>query len=152
MANTADLTVHVRTAFAEVLDVIPPKVRTAIAIAAVLVAVVALGAQQIAAIWWPEGIERVDATVAKIVPWMLFVIGVVSTAYRPTRGDAGPLQQLDPGPLEMARAQESAASTIAMLSVNGWSKDEAIAAVQQQTLLPTGESPGHVRSNRTPSS
>lgn len=143
MANS-ELTLHVRTAFAEVLDVIPPKVRTAIAITAVLVAVVALGAQQIAAIWWPEGMERVDATVAKIVPWMLFVIGVVSTAYRPTRNEIGMVPPTPTSPLEMAKAQESAASTVVMLASNGWEKDEAIAAVQQQTLLPTGESPGQV--------
>jgi hypothetical protein len=149
MANT-DLTLTVRTAFADVLDVIPPKLRTAIAVAAVIVAVLALGAQQIGAIWWPDGREQVDATVAKIVPWMLFVIGVVSTAYRPTRGELAS-RVIEPGPLELARAQEATASTIATLSANGWSKAEAITAVQQQQLMPGGESPGFV-TKHTPAS
>ncbi len=150
MANT-DLTLTVRTAFADVLDVIPPKLRTAIAVAAVIVAVLALGAQQIVAIWWPDGREQVDATVAKIVPWMLFVIGVVSTAYRPTRGELA-ARVIEPGPLELARAQEATASTIATLSANGWSKEEAITAVQQQQLMPGGESPGFVTRNTPPAS
>lgn len=140
MTNT-DLTLTVRSAFADVLDVIPPRLRTAIAVAAVVVAVLALGAQQIVAIWWPEGREQVDATVARIVPWMLFVIGVVTTAYRPTRGEIA-ARVVEPGPLEMARAQEAQANTIATLSAHGWSKDEATSAVRNQELMPGGESAG----------
>lgn len=150
MTNT-DLTLTVRSAFADVLDVIPPKLRTAIAVAAVVVAVLALGAKQIVAIWWPEGREQVDATVAEVVPWMLFVIGVVTTAYRPTRGDIA-ARVVEPGPLELARAQESTASAVAMLSANGWSKEEAITAVQQQQLMPGGESPGFVTRNTSAAS
>lgn len=150
MTNT-DLTLTVRSAFADVLDVIPPKLRTAIAVTAVIVAVLALGAQQIVAIWWPEGREQVDATVARIVPWMLFVIGAVTTAYRPTRGDIA-ARVLEPGPLEVARAQEAQANTIATLSANGWSKDEATTAVQQQQLMPGGDGPGSATKNTPPAS
>lgn len=143
MAN-AELTVQVRTAFAEVVDLIPPKVRTGISVGSVVVAIAALGSMRIVSIWWPEGREQVEATVAEVVPWLLFVGGVVGAAYRPTRNEIGMLPPAPTSPLEMAKAQESAASTVVMLASNGWEKDEAIAAVQQQTLLPTGESPGQV--------
>lgn len=151
MSNT-DLTLTVRSAFADVLDVIPPKLRRAIAVVAVIVAVLALAAQRIVAIWWPEGTEQVDATVAQIVPWMLFVIGVVSTVDRPTASELGARRLPEPGPLELARAQESTASAIATLSANGWSKEEAITAVQQQQLMPGGDSPGFVTRNTPPAS
>lgn len=141
MANTADVTVQVRAAFAEVIDLIPRGMRTAIYVGAVALALAALTAQRIVAIWWPQYQDQTDATVAEIMPWALFVIGVLGAAYRPRRPEVG-LRQFEPGPLELARAQESAASTIATLSANGWSKDEATAAVQQQQLLPTVDSPG----------
>lgn len=143
MAN-AELTVQVRTAFAEVVDLIPPKVRTGISVGSVVVAIAALGSMRIVSIWWPEGREQVEATVAEVVPWLLFVGGVVGAAYRPTRNEYATIepQPVVPTPLDLARAQESSASTIAMLSANGWNKDEALLAVQQQQLLPTVESPG----------
>lgn len=151
MANT-ELTVQVRTAFAEVVDLIPPKVRTGISVGSVVVAIAALGSMRIVSIWWPEGREQVEATVAEVVPWLLFVGGVVGAAYRPTRNELGALQPMpEPGPLELARTQESAAVTIATLCANGWTKDEATAVVQQQSLLPGGESPGFVTRN-TPAS
>lgn len=145
MANTADVTVQVRTAFAEVIDLIPRGMRTAIYVGAVALALAALTAQRIVAIWWPQYQDQTDATVAEIMPWALFVIGVLGAAYRPRRPELGMLQPVEPGPLELARAQEAQANTIATLSANGWSKDEATQAVTQQALLPTGESPGAPR-------
>lgn len=142
MANTADVTVQVRAAFAEVIDLIPRTWRTALYIGAVAIAVAALAAQRIVAIWWPEYRDQVDATVAEILPWVLFVIGILGAAYRPTRPELGMLSPIEPSQLELAQAQESQARTIATLSANGWSKAEATTAVTQQTLLPAGESPG----------
>lgn len=138
MANTADVTVQVRTAFAEVIDLIPRRLRTAFYVGAVALAVAALAAQRIVAIWWPRYGDQVDATVAEILPWALFVIGVLGAAYRPRPG-LGTLEPIEPGPLELAHAQESQARTVATLMGNGWNKDEATQAVTHKTLLPTGE-------------
>lgn len=141
MAN-AELTVQVRTAFAGVVEAIPPKLRTGISVGSVVVALAALGSMRVVSIWWPEGREQVEATVAEVVPWLLFVGGVVGSVYRPTRPDLGSLQPIEPGHLELAQAQEAQARTVSTLMVNGWTKDEATAAVTKNELLATGESPG----------
>lgn len=141
MANTADVTVQVRTAFAEVIDLIPRRLRTAFYVGAVALALAALAAQRMVSIWWPQYGDQVDATVAEILPWALFVIGVLGAAYRPRPG-LGTLEPIQPSPLELAQAQESQARTVATLMVNGWDKDEATTAVTQQQLMPAGESPG----------
>jgi hypothetical protein len=143
MANTADVTVQVRTAFAEVIDLIPRRLRTAFYAGAVALAIAALAAQRMVSIWWPRYGDQVDATVAEILPWALFVIGVLGVGYR-QRPVHGTLAPIEPGPLELAQAQEMQARTVATLMGNGWNKDEATQAVTQQSLLPTGESPGHV--------
>lgn len=135
MANTPDVTVQVRAAFAEVIDFIPRRLQTAFYISAVGLALAALAAQRLVAIWWPRYGDQVDATVAEILPWALFVIGVLGAAYR-QHGTPAPVE---PGPLELAHAQESQARTVATLMGNGWDKDEATQAVTQKTLLPTGE-------------
>lgn len=144
MANTADVTVQVRAAFAEVIDLIPRRLRTAFYVGAVALALAALGAQRIVAIWWPRYHDQVDATVAEILPWALFVIGVLGATYRPRRPELGVLQPIEPGPLELAQAQGVQAQTVTTLMGNGWDKDEAVTAVTNQALLPTGESPGAV--------
>jgi hypothetical protein len=135
MANTADVPVQVWTAFAEVIDLIPRRLRTAFYVGAVALALATLTVQRIVAIWWPQVQAQVDATAAEILPWALFVIGVLGAAYR-QHGTPAPVE---PGPLEVAHAQESQARTVATLMGNGWNKDEATKAVTRQTLLPTGE-------------
>lgn len=144
MANTADVTVQVRTAFAEVIDLIPRRLRTASYVGAVALALATLTVQRIVAIWWPQVQDQVDATAAEILPWALFVIGVLGAAYRPHK-ERGVLAPIEPGPLELAQAQETQARTVATLMDKGWDKDEATTAVTQQQLMPTGESPGHVQ-------
>jgi FAD/FMN-containing dehydrogenase len=143
MANTADVTVQVRAAFADVIDLIPRGLRTAFYVGAVALALATLTVQRITAIWWPQVQDQVDATAAEILPWALFVIGVLGAAHRPRRG-LGTLVPLEPGPLELAQAQESQARTVGHLMANGWDKDQATTAVTQQQLMPTGEGPDNV--------
>lgn len=150
MSTSQEFGVHIRTAFADVVDLIPKGVRLALYIGAVALAASALAAQRVVAIWWPELRPQVDATVAEILPWVLFVLGVLGTAYTPGKPAVVPVA-LEPGPLELARAQESTAATIATLSNHGWTKEEAITAVQQQQLMPGGESPGFVTKSTPPS-
>ena len=140
MANTQSA--QVRAAFAEVIDLIPQRARTVIYVAAVAVAVMAFVAKRMASIWWPEVNDQVDATVADVVTAALFVIGLLASSYRPTRSELIPIGPLEPSHLELAQAQEAQARTIATLIPNGWSKDEATAAVTNNQLLATGESPG----------
>ena len=91
MANQSqELGMQIRGVFADVVELIPQKARVALYVSAVALAVVALAAQRVVAIWWPEGQQQVDATVAEIIPWALVVIGGLGTAYRPGRGDASP--------------------------------------------------------------
>lgn len=139
---------QVRGAIADVVELIPQRMRFVLYILAVCLAVAALAAQRVVAIWWPEYREQVDATVAEILPWVLFVIGVLGTAYTPTQPNYGLLPPVDPGPYEVAQAQATQAQTVATLMANGWTKEEASAAVTQQTLLPVGESPGFVAAPR----
>jgi hypothetical protein len=137
---------QVRGALADVVELIPTRMRFVLYILAVALAVSALAAQRVVAIWVPEYRDQVEATVAEILPWALFVIGVLGTAYTPTSPNYGMLPPAEPGPYEVARAQATQAQTVATLMANGWSKEEASAAVTQQTLLPSGESPGFVAS------
>lgn len=142
---------QVRGALADVVELIPQRMRFVLYILAVAVAVSALVAQRVVSIWVPEYKDQVDATVAEILPWVLFVIGVLGTAYTPTKPSYGPLV-VDPGPYEVAQAQATQAQTVATLMANGWSREEASVAVTQQTLLPAGESPGFVASPPSSSS
>lgn len=142
MANTQEFGVQVRGALADVVELIPQRMRFVLYILAVGLAVSALAAQRVVAIWWPEYRDQVDATVAEILPWALFVIGVLGTAYTPTKPNYGLLPSLDPTPYEVAQAQATQAQTVATLMANGWTKEEASVAVTQQQLLPAGESPG----------
>lgn len=135
---------QVRGAIADVVELIPQRMRFVLYILAVVLAVVALAAQRVVAIWIPEYHEQVDATVAEILPWVLFVIGVLGTAYTPTQSYTGVVAPYEAGPYELAQAQETQARTVATLMANGWDKEEAKATVTQQQLLPTGESPGYV--------
>jgi hypothetical protein len=145
VATTQEIGMQVRGAIADVVELIPTRMRFVLYILAVALAVSALAAQRVVSIWVPEYQEQVDATVAEILPWALFVIGVLGTAYTPTSPNYGPLP-VDPGPYEVAQAQATQAQTVATLMANGWSKEEASVAVTQQTLLPAGESPGFMAS------
>ena len=144
MANTADVTVQVRTAFAEVIDLIPRRLRTSFYVGAVALALATLTTQRIVKIWWPQVQDQVDATAAEILPWALFVIGVLGAAYRPKHNERARVGLLEPGPLELAQAQGVQAQTVSTLMGQGWEKDEAVTAVTQQALMPSGESPGSV--------
>jgi hypothetical protein len=137
---------QVRGAIADVVELIPTRMRFVLYILAVALAVLALAAQRVVSIWVPTYADQVDATVAEILPWALFVIGVLGTAYTPTSPPQGQQLVVDPGPYEVARAQATQAQTVATLMANGWSKEEASVAVTQQTLLPAGESPGFMAS------
>lgn len=133
---------QVRGAIADVVELIPQRMRFVLYILAVCLAVAALAAQRVVAIWWPEYREQVDATVAETLPWVLFVIGVLGTAYTPTQPSYGLLPPYEPGHLELAQAQEHQANAMATLMANGWTKEDARAAVTRNELLSTGESPG----------
>jgi hypothetical protein len=146
VATTQEIGMQVRGAIADVVELIPTRMRFVLYILAVALAVLALAAQRVVSIWVPGYQDQVDATVAEILPWVLFVIGVLGTAYTPTSPPSyGPLP-VDPGPYEVAQAQATQAQTVATLMANGWSKEEASVAVTQQTLLPAGESPGFMAS------
>lgn len=134
---------QVRGAFADVVELIPQRARVVLYVGSVGLAVCALAAQRVVGIWWPEYRDQVDSTVAEILPWVLFVIGVLGTAYRPGRGESpGPLQVIEPGHLELAQAQELQSRTIATLVANGWTKEQATLAVKNNGLLGTGDIPG----------
>lgn len=139
---------QIRGAFAEVVELIPQKARVTLYVVAVGLALVALAAQRVVVIWWPDGRDQVDATVAEIMPWVLFVIGLLGTAYRPGRGESpGAVVNVinaphEPGHLELAKAQEAQAQTVATLMANGWTREAALAAVTRNELLSSGESPG----------
>lgn len=139
---------QIRGALADVVELIPQRARVTLYVAAVGLAVVALAAQRVVAIWWPEGREQVDATAAEILPWALFVIGLLGTAYRPGRGESpGAVVNVlnppaEPGHLELAKAQEAQAQTVATLMANGWTREAAVSAVTRNELLAVGESPG----------
>lgn len=142
---------QIRGAFAEVVELIPQRARVALYVAAVGMAVLALAAQRVVTIWWPDGAEQVNATVAEIMPWALFLIGLLGTAYRPGRGESpGAIVNVinQPGessPLELAQTQERQAQTVATLMANGWTKSEATETVTQNALLAKGDSPGDLR-------
>jgi hypothetical protein len=146
VAMSQEFGMQVRGAIADVVELIPNRIRLVLYILAVCLAVAALAAQRVVAIWVPEYQEQVDATVAEILPWALFVIGVLGTAYTPNQPNYGLLPPAEPGPYEVAQAQATQAQTVATLMANGWTKEEASVAVTQQTLLPAGESPGFVSS------
>src|SRR5690606_41271126 len=82
MANQSqELGMQIRGVFADVVELIPQKARVALYVSAVALAVVALAAQSVVAIWWPEVQHQVDATVAEIIPWELVEIGCLGTAH-----------------------------------------------------------------------
>lgn len=142
--TTADLRV-VRTAFTDVVELIPQQARTPIYVGSVAVAVVALAAQRMVAIWLPGYRDQVDATVAEILPWVLLVIGVLATAYRPTRGSSPGPVPMGSDMLDVAQAQGLQAQTIQTLVTMGWSRDDAAAAVASDSLeLLVGAEPGDV--------
>jgi uncharacterized membrane protein len=131
MAKAANLDVTVRTALAEVVELIPRKVRTALYVAAVAVALLAFASQRVVAVWWPQLDVRVDATVADVVTACLFLIGLLGTAYRPTLTDH--LQPADAG-YEALYAQEAQARTIQTLTAAGYDHAAAVDAVQAGDL------------------
>lgn len=122
----------VRTALEEIVELIPRKVRTALYVTAVVVALAAFAAQRVVVVWWPELDTRVDATVADITTGALFLIGVLGTAYRPTR--AGQVLALAEPVDEAVYAQEALARTIAMLTGAGYSQAAAVDAVMTGDL------------------
>ncbi|MFI6428459.1 hypothetical protein [Promicromonospora sp. NPDC050880] len=122
----------IRTALAEVVELIPRKVRTALYVAAVVVGALALAAQRLVPIWVPELDARVDATVADVTAGALFLLGALGTAYRPTRTD----QALSPveDAYEAVYAQEAQARAVATLKGAGFGHAEAVDAVQSGDL------------------
>jgi len=123
----------VRTALEEIVELIPRKVRTALYVTAVVLALAAFAAQRVVGVWWPELDTRVDTTVADVTTGALFLIGVLGTAYRPTRTDqALPAADLDA--LDGAHAQEALARTIATLTAAGYTHDAAVEAVMAGDL------------------
>lgn len=143
MAAAADLTVTVRTALEEVVELIPRKIRTALYVAAVVVAALAFAAQRVVGIWMPELDTRVDATVADVVTAVLFLLGILGTAYRPTRTD-GLLPPIVPDALDAAHIAEVRARTIDTLVHAGWTPDQAAAAVTENgRLIDTDDEPAH---------
>lgn len=126
---TSPLTGTLRTALAEVVDLIPRKVRTVIYAVAVVVALLAIAAQGVTDIWFPELDDRVDATAARVVAACLFVVGALGFAYRPTRATLEPLPPAESA-YEALYAQEAQARTIATLAGAGYRRDTAVQAVQ----------------------
>lgn len=127
MAKTPDLNVTVRAALEEIVELIPRKVRTGLYVAAVVVGALALAAQRLVPIWLPEMDVRVDATVADVAAGALFLLGVLGTAYRPTRTDqALPLA----APVDEAAYElEVRARTIQTLTDAGYGHGVAVDAV-----------------------
>ncbi|WP_419704998.1 hypothetical protein [Promicromonospora sp. NFX87] len=121
------------TALAEVVDLIPRKVRTVIYAAAVVVALLAIAAQGVTDIWFPELDDRVDATTARVVAACLFIVGALGFAYRPTRASLEQLQPAEPAD-EAVYTQEALARTIATLTGAGYSLDAAVDAVMAGNL------------------
>ena len=121
------MTGTLRTALAEVVDLIPRKLRTALYVAAVVVGALALAAQRLVPIWLPELDTRVDATCADVTAGALLLLGVLGTAYRPTRAQLLPVV---PDALDIATAQEYRARTIETLINTGWPHAKAVAAVE----------------------
>jgi hypothetical protein len=148
MSTTQEFGVQIRGAFAGVVEIIPRRAQLALQVGAVAIAVVALAAQRIVAIWWPEYRPQVDATVAEILPWAMFVAGVIGAAYSPKRGELlEPIPHV-PSHVELAQAQDLQAKTMATLMANGWTKSEATEVVTQNSLLPAGDSPGYLGAPR----
>lgn len=132
-----------RSAFADVVELIPQRARTTLYVGSVVLALLVLAAQRVVAIWLPGYQDQVDATVAEILPWVLVLIGVLATAYRPTRGTSPGPVPVGSDMLDVAQVQGLQAQTIATLCAQGWSRDDAAAAVAADSLeLLVGAKPG----------
>lgn len=133
MTHSTDLRV-LRTAFADVVELIPQRARTVLYIGSVVLAALVLATQRVVAIWLPEYQDQVDATVAEILPWVLALLGVLATAYRPTRGTSPGPVPVSAETLNLAEVQAIQAQTIATLCAQGWSRKDAVAAVTADSL------------------
>lgn len=144
MSQATDIRV-LRTAFADVVELIPQRARTALYVGSAVLALLVLATQRVVAIWLPEYRDQVDATVAEILPWVLAMVGVLATAYRPTRGSSPGPVPMGADMLDVAQAQGLQAQTIQTLVTMGWSRDDAAAAVASDSLeLLVGAEPGDV--------
>lgn len=123
----------IRTALAEVVDFIPRKGRTVIYAVAVVIALLAIAAQGLTDIWFPELDDRVDATAARVVAACLFVVGALGFAYRPTRAGLEPLSPVEPDD-EAVYVQEALARTIATLTGAGYNHADSVNAVMAGDL------------------